>query len=165
MPLSQLLDRIAVATGMKITYEGVRPSSLVSLDVENLSEVAVVLKVMEGQGISYVLQTDAAGERVTSLIVPGTGAGGASVASNAPPPPEPEEVVPPYNYIPLDPAVIEAQGGEKPVDRDNPYMGLPVQHFPQAATYPAPAETAEPEPPPPLPVAPQFPRSVSYPSR
>ena len=162
LPLSQLLDRIALATGMKVTYEGSRPQALVSLDVEGLSEMAVILKLMEGQGISFVLQTDATGERVASLIVPGTG-GGSVVASNGPaPPPEPEEIYPAYDHIPLDPAVLEAQGGEKPPDRNNPYMGLPVQHFPQALGVPAIAEgAAEPEPP----QQPQFPRGASFPNR
>jgi hypothetical protein len=160
VPLSHLLDRIAVATGMKVTYEGTRPQALVSLDVERLSEVALILKLMEGQATSYVLQTDATGERVASLIVPGTGGGGsATVASNTPPPPpEPEEVVPAYDYVPLDPAVLEAQGGDRPPDRNNPYMGLPVQHFPQAMGAAAPPEGAEPE-------APTFSRGASYPTR
>src|SRR5688572_30706380 len=106
MPVNQILDRMAQATGMKLTYEGTRPQALVSIDVENVTEVAALLKLMEGLGISYVLQTDATGERVASLIVPGAGAGSVVAAnSKTPPPPEPEETFPDYGHIPLDPAV------------------------------------------------------------
>ena len=163
LPLNHLLDRIATATGMRVTYEGTRPSNLVSMDVENLSEVAAVLKLMEGLGVSYLLQTDATGEGVDLLIVSGSGAG-SLVASNAPPAhvdSVADEIVPAYDHIPLDPAVLEAQGGEQPVDRNNPYMGLPVQHFPQAMTGPAP-EGEKPAPPP---QAPQFPHAASFPYR
>ena len=154
MPVNQILDRLARATGMKLTYEGTQPQSLVSIDVENVTEVAAVVRLMEGLGISYVLQTDVTGERVASLIVPGAVAGGSRVANAAPPPPEPEEIYPAYDHIPLDPAVVEAAGGERRPDPNNPYMGLPVQHFPQALT--GPPEGDKP---------PEFPQAVSYPSR
>jgi hypothetical protein len=164
-PVNQILDRLARASGMKLTYEGTQPQSLVSIDVENVTEVAAVVRLMEGLGISYVLQTDATGERVASLIVPGVVSGNgsrvaASATGAAPPPPEPEEIVPAYDHIPLDPAVIEAAGGERRPDMNNPYMGLPVQHFPQALSAPPEAEK-QPEPPP----APQFPQAASYPYR
>ena len=164
MPVNQILDRMAQATGMKVTYEGTRPQTLVSIDVENVTEVAALLKLMEGLGISYVLQTDATGERVASLIVPGAG-GSSSVARNgaAPPPPEPEEVYPEYAHIPLDPAAVEAAGGDRKPDLTNPYMGLPVQHFPQAMGGAAPP--AEGEKPAYQPEPPQFPQGASYPYR
>jgi hypothetical protein len=155
LPLSQLLDRIARKTGMTVTYEGTRPSMLVSLDVERVSEVEAVLKVMEGLGISYVLKTDATGEGVDLLIVSGAGAG-TLVAANQPAghvESPPEEVVPAYNYVPLDPAVVEAAGGDAPPNLKNPYMGLPAQHFPQAMA-PQPSEIAGPE----------LPQAASYPS-
>ena len=158
MPVNQILDRLARATGMKLTYEGTQPQSLVSIDVENVTEVAAVVRLMEGLGISYVLQTDPTGERVASLIVPGVVNGGSRVATSAAPaPPEPEEVYPAYDHIPLDPAVLEAQGGERRADPNNPYMGLPVQHFPQAMTGPPEGEKP--------PEAPQFPQGASYPHR
>ena len=159
MPVNQILDRVARATGMKLTYEGTQPQALVSIDVENVTEVAAVVRLMEGLGISYVLQTDATGERVASLIVPGVTGGSSRVATNAAPaPPEPEEIFPSYDHIPLDPAVVEAAGGERRPDLNNPYMGLPVQHFPQAMTGPQPEGEKPPD-------APQFPQAASYPQR
>lgn len=162
MPVNQILDRLAQATGMKVTYEGARPQALVSIDVENVTEVAALMRLMEGLGISYVLQTDASGERVASLIVPGGGGGSVVAANTPPPPPEPEEVVPAYDHIPLDPSVVEAQGGDRKPDPNNPYMGLPVQHFPQAMGAPPAADG---EKVPFQPEAPQFPQGASFPYR
>lgn len=169
LPLSQLLDRIAQKTGMKVTYEGARPSMPVSLDVEQVSEVEAILKVMEGLGLSYVFKTDASGEGVDSLIVSGTGAGtlvaAASPSAHVDPPPE--EPIEEYSRIPLDPAVVEASGGAQPPNLNNPYMGLPPQHFPQAMNAPPPSEAGPgpaPAPPPPVP-EPRFPGGASYPGR
>jgi hypothetical protein len=160
LPLSQLLDRIAQKTGMKVTYDGTRPSTLVSLDVEGVSEVEAILKLMEGLGISYVFKTDATGEAVDSLIVSGPGAGtlvaAASPSGHVDPPPE--EPVEEYGRIPLDPAVVEASGGAGPPNLNNPYMGLPPQHFPQAA-LPVPSEAGPPVP------EPKFPGAASFPTR
>lgn len=167
LPLYQLLDRMAVATGMELTYDGARPSALVSVDVEDLSEVAATLKVMEGLGISYVLRTDATGEGVDRLIVAGPDAGSlvAAVTPSAHVDPPYEPPIEAFNRVPLDPAVVEASGGAGPPDLNNRYMGLPPQIFPQgAAAAKEGAGLAEEEPAPPAP-APRFPQGASYPSR
>ena len=109
LPLTQLLDRMSRKTGMKVTYEGPRPSMIVSLDVDGMTEVAAVLKLMEGLGISYVLQTDATGERVDLLILSTTAGPGALVAAAEPSKyvdPPAEEPIEAYSHIPLDPAVL-----------------------------------------------------------
>ena len=67
------------------TYAEQHYSPLTAIDVENVTEVAAVVRLMEGLGISYVLQTDATGERVASLIVPGVTGGSSRVATNAAP--------------------------------------------------------------------------------
>ncbi len=161
VPLTQLLDRIAAATGMTITYDGNRPSTNVSLDVEGMAEVGAVLKLMEGLGISYVLRTDQTGEGVDLLIVTGPGAGPlmAAVTPSAHVDPPPEAPIPAYNHVPLDPMVEEAAQAAMPTDPR--FMGLPPQLFP-AVKGEAPGggekvpDTFEP---------PTFPQGASYPTR
>lgn len=117
MPLNQILDRLARSSGMKVTYEGARPSMLVTVTVDGISETEAILRLMEGQGISYVLATDSTGQRVDTLIISGAGAGrpappSQSAASSSEP--AYEEAVPDYGHVPLDPAAIEAQGKPDP---------------------------------------------------
>ena len=161
VPLTQLLERIAVATGMTITYEGNRPSTLVSLDVENMAEVGAVLKLMEGLGISYVLRTDQTGEGVDLLIVTGPGAGPlmAAITPSAHVDPPPEAPIPAYNHVPLDPAVEEAAQAAMPADPR--FMGLPPQVFPTVKGEVPPGGEKDPntfDPP-------VFPQGTSYPTR
>lgn len=144
MPLSQILDRLAASSGMKITYEGTRPSMPVSMTVDGISETEAVLRLMEGQGVSYVLATDLTGERVDTLIISGVGAGRPVPPSQSAAAPEPayEEPVADYGHVPLDPAVIEAAGGPTKPDLNSPYLGLPPQHFPPGM----PAPQGQPDP-------------------
>ena len=172
LPLSQILDRLSAATGMTLNYEGTRPSIPVSVDVENISETEAVLHLMEGLGISYVYRTDASGQRVDLLIVSGSGGGGtatASSSSSAPPEDAYEEPVADYAHIPLDPAVLEAAGGPIKPDLSNPYLGLPTNHFPQAAPgYQPPAPPDDPTGSAgsrSAPAPPSFPQAASYPRR
>ena len=146
MPLNQILDRLAASSGMKVSYEGTRPSMLVSMTVDGISETEAILRLMEGQGVSYVLATDPTGERVDTLIISGVGAGrpvppSQSAASSSSEPAY-EEPVADYGHIPLDPAVIEAAGGPQKPDLNSPYLGLPPQHFPPGM----PAPQGQPDP-------------------
>jgi hypothetical protein len=165
LPLSQILDRLSAATGMDLTYEGARPTTPVTVSVDGISEVEAILKLMEGLGISYVFRTDAAGQRVDLLIVSGSGSGKVMAAAQSPGPADAyEEPVADYGHIPLDPAVLEAAGGQVRPDLTNPYMGLPPQHFPQAAPAPPgdPTGSAGARK---MPAPPAFPQGASYPTR
>jgi hypothetical protein len=104
MPASAVLDRIGRATGMKVSYEGGQPRTLVTIQRLNVSPQDAVLAVMEGLGVSYALIMDQAGQKVDSLVVLGgpvrPGAAGSSpagarprnVPAPAPMPSEPDEV-------------------------------------------------------------------------
>ena len=133
LPLSQILDRLSLATGMDLTYEGARPTIPVTVSVDGISEAEAILRLMEGLGVSYVFRTDATGQRVDLLIVSGVGAGTLVAAAQQPSSPVDtyEEPVADYGHIPLDPAALEAAGGAVRPDLTNPYMGLPPQLFPQ----------------------------------
>jgi hypothetical protein len=164
LPLSELLDRLARATGMKVTYEGGRPAARVTVSLDGLSEVDAVVKLMEGTGLSYVYRTDATGRRVDLLIV--SSSGGGLVASAEPSKhvdPPPEEPIEAFNHVPLDPAVAEAAGPQGPPDLKNPYLGLPPTLFPPGS-FPDAPQGPVPTPGMPQPIPqPQFPQGASYP--
>jgi hypothetical protein len=69
VPLAELLDRLSRETGMKLTYDGRRPSQLMTVNLEHLSEAETVCRILEGVGLNYALQTDTSGRRVESLII------------------------------------------------------------------------------------------------
>jgi hypothetical protein len=171
LPLSQILDRLSSATGMDLTYEGARPTAPVTMSVDGISEAEAVLRLMEGLGVSYVFRTDATGQRVDLLIVSGVGAGTvAKASSSVSAEPQYEEPVGDYGHIPLDPAAVEAAGPQVKPDLNNPYLGLPAQHFPQGVPAPE-GERPAPTPPggsrntPQYPNPPSFPQGGSYPTR
>jgi|SRR5687768_12211834 len=174
MPLSQILDRLATTSGMKVTYEGTRPSMPVTMTVDGISETEAVLKLMEGQGVSYVLATDPTGQRVDTLIISGAGAGRpvpASQSSASSSESAYEEPVADYGHVPLDPAVIEAAGPQGKPDMNNPYLGLPAQHFPPGMPPPPDPTGAAPGtgarggyPNVPM-TPPSFPTGASFPNR
>jgi hypothetical protein len=69
VPLSEVLDVLSERTGMKVVYEGNRPSARLSLDLRGLTLEQVVLRVLEGQGVDYVAQGDRTGRTVEILHV------------------------------------------------------------------------------------------------
>lgn len=155
VPLSQLLDRISEASGMTVTYEGERPSTPVTVNVEGLSEVAAVLQLMEGLGISYFIRTDASGSGVDVLIISGPGGGGtvtsvkpsAHVDRSLLDSPQ-EEPIEEYAKVPIDPEEAEAAAAAQThLDPAVRFMGLPPPQFPSGVSP-----------------APQFPSGVSYPT-
>jgi hypothetical protein len=131
LPLSQILDRLASATGMKVTYEGARPSSPITMNVDGISEVDAILRLTEGLGVSYLFRTDETGQRVDDLIVTAAGAG--SLAAATPPSRivemESEEAVVEVQ-VPVETAEPDAAAKQAKPEPNNPHPGLPAQHFP-----------------------------------
>jgi hypothetical protein len=160
LPLSQILDRLSSATGMKLTYEGARPTMPVTVSVDGISEAEAIVKLMEGLGVSYVFRTDATGQRVDLLIVTGAGAG-ALVAAGKPSgsaEKSSEEPVPDYGHIPVDPGGTEEAAEQEKPDANSPYLMLPVPPPPGDKTGSSDG-TGVPNMPP----APAFPQGISYP--
>ena len=103
-PISEVLDRIARETGMKVTYDGAPPRARVTVSLTAVTPAQAVLAVLEGQGLNYALRMDPRAVRIESLLmVAGSGAG-APVPAARPPGPrqidrepditEPEEEAP-----------------------------------------------------------------------
>jgi hypothetical protein len=114
-PVSEVLDRIARETGMKVTYDGAPPRARVSVTLTAVTPAQAVLAVLEGQGLNYALRMDPKSVRIeTLLMVAGSGAG-ASVPSARP------------------------QPGPRPIDRE-PDITEPEEEAPSEAPVPAPEE-------------------------
>lgn len=164
VPLSRILDRLAQQTGMKVTYEGGHPSQPVSATLEDLPPREVIVRLMEGLGLSYVFRTDVTGEQVEALIVSAAGSGGSSSQATSARPPD--------HAMEFPSEVIDEQGEyEEPPAVEMPQM-VPGQPVPDLALpshmggtvpgFPMPPGTA-PQPPPGQPEPPRFPQPISNP--
>lgn len=70
--ISEVLERLARQTQMKVVYEGVPPRGTVSLDLRGRTPVEAVVAALEGQGVNYAMAMDDTGTRVQTLLVSGT---------------------------------------------------------------------------------------------
>jgi len=138
-PLSEVLDRLARQTGMKVIYDGAPPRTVVrSRQVEDVTPAEAVADVLEGLGVSYALRLDATGAKVDTLLVLSATKSGAKPSprpavppvrlpglANLPVPPEedPDEDVP---SEPPEEAPAEARPPQDRPDITRP-MGLPGQ--------------------------------------
>ena len=105
-PVSEILDRLASQTGMRLTYDAPRPRQALTATLENRRPAEAILSVLEGLGLNYALVMDRSGARVEQLLILGTVS--AAVAPAAPVQPAP----PPQARKPLSPAEQEAIWGD-----------------------------------------------------
>ena len=66
-PITEVLDRLARQTGMKVVYDGPQPRARVRLDLPPVTPVQAVLSILEGQGLNYALRMDPSGTRIVRL--------------------------------------------------------------------------------------------------
>jgi len=171
-PLSEVLDRLARQTGMKVVYDGAPPRALVrGRQVEDATPADAVADVLEGLGVSYALRLDATGSRVDTLLVLGAGKGATSPAPRPSVPSVPPVRLPGLANIPVTPPddadddVPSERAEDAPADqrpgrgedremrRPGPPVTMPtVPTFPVGPigplTIPTPAPTPQPTPPP-----------------
>jgi hypothetical protein len=166
-PVSEVLDRLARQTGMKVQYEGAVPRTLVTTRIERATAAEAVLAVLEGLGLGYALRLDPSGRRVESLLMLGSSSSSGPVVSRptAPPPvpvsmnPEPpvmpddvafEEMMEPED-VPNQPPVPPEAGQQKPEapsqapPSGSAWPGYPPGYSPFAPPTPPPL-TAAPQP-------------------
>jgi len=147
-PISEVLDRIARETGMKVTYDGAPPRARVSVSLTGVTPAQAVLAVLEGQGLNYALRMDPRAVRIeTLLMVAGSGSGapvpavrpqqGPRPIDREPDVTEPEEEAPPETAAP-------------PEEQRRPFPfpgGVPSgPAMPLALPTPPPAPSASPAP-------------------
>jgi hypothetical protein len=143
-PVADVLDRLAERTGMRVTYDGVRPQALVTLDIHRRSQAEVVRRTLEGLGLSYALATDESGRRVTTLIV---NSSASSTITRAPAPPIGPDVALPAEAeeSPADtPAMLP---GDTPAMPGLPRIGMPPMVPAIPGSPPATSSPGMPEPP------------------
>lgn len=100
-PLSEVLDRLARQTGMKVVYDGAPPRALVrGRQVDDATPAEAVADVLEGLGVSYALRLDATGAKVDTLLVLGATRSATAPASTAPRPAVPAVRIPGMGPIP-----------------------------------------------------------------
>jgi len=161
--LSDVLDRLASATGMTVVYDGPRPRRLVTVHIEGRSEVETVRALLEGQAVNYALTLDPTGLDVASLILitDGTKGGapsGSRPAANLGAEPPPEEFPADFSAeLPADkeetsPFAEPAEGERGVLPGLSPQPGLTPQRMPMPL---------DPAPPPGMP---SFPRTPSNPT-
>jgi hypothetical protein len=87
-PVSEILDRLATQTGMKLVYDAPPPRQLLTAALEQRTLPEAVLGILEGLGLNYALVMDRAGVRVEQLLILGAAAPApARPATPAPPVP------------------------------------------------------------------------------
>jgi hypothetical protein len=114
-PISEVLDRIARETGMKVTYDGAPPRARVSVTLTGVTPAQAVLAVLDGQGLNYALRMDPRAVRIETLLMVAGSGSGASVPAARP------------------------QPGPRPIDRE-PDVAEPDEEAPSEAPVPAPEE-------------------------
>ena len=151
--VSEVLDRIARETGMKVSYDGAAPRARISMSLTGVTPAQAVLSVLEGQGLNYALRMDPTGARVETLLLVSGGTSAAAApapAARAPRPverePEPaeaEEEAPPE----VAPAVEERRPGFPFPGFPNPPSGpaMPLALPTPAPATPSPASGAAPQ--------------------
>lgn len=169
-PLADVLTRFAQATGAVIVYEGARPRQLVTVVIEAASPAEAVARLLEGQGLNYVVRLDPTGKVVEQLVIAGsvspapTPAGAARNPRAGPP-----VFRPPEEEAPAEPGEVEAPIGPEEAEPSAPPSS------PETPSGPAAPEPGQPQPPgpasypepapesPTVPQPPVFPGPASYP--
>jgi hypothetical protein len=183
--ISEVLDRLSRATGMKVMYEGAPPSDRLTAAIDAGSETEALSRLFEGLGLTYAFKLDAAGRHVETLFVTSVSSRKAS-SSGTPGAPgvsprmsplvvENDEPDLPSEDPPPDPAVVApatsegmGTGTTNPGYSSPGYAGGQVSAvpsveeqnpaFPSGASFPTPGSPA-----PANPGFPMFPGPASYP--
>jgi hypothetical protein len=67
--ISEVLDRIARQTGMRVTYEGGAPRARITRQVSGVTPAQAVVGVLDGQGLSYFMELDRTSTQVQTLLI------------------------------------------------------------------------------------------------
>jgi hypothetical protein len=138
-PVSEILDRLARQTGMKVVYDAQPPRQLVTARLDDRTTAEAVVGLMEGLGLNYALVMDIAGTRVDQLLVLGpVGVSAPSAAAATRPTPTPPRRQP-------EPELEAEDQGEEAAEDE---FEEELEADPDAQSA-APAPAGPPAPPPP----------------
>ncbi len=156
-PLSEVLERLAKQTGMKVAFDGSAPRQLVTLSIRGRPLADTVLALFEGLGVNFALVTEADGAGVRSLVVTGSTAPSSSPPSPSRSIPErpsaltrPRAAEPDLPFEDAEPPqddgfLADPDGGGAPPMPSEPPTRAPVPPPPNAA--PVPTTATPPQPP------------------
>ena len=82
-PVSEILDRLARTTGMKVVYDGAPPSDRLTAAIDAGSETEALSRLLEGLGLTYAFKLDATGRHVETLFVTSASTRRASTATTS----------------------------------------------------------------------------------
>jgi hypothetical protein len=152
--VSEVLDRLARETGMKVSYDGPPPRARVSMSLTGVTPSQAVLSVLEGQGLNYAMRMDATGTRVETLFLVSSGTAAAPVAA---PPRAPQGPRPMVEREPEPPESDEETPSEAPPAPEEKRPGFPFPGFPGPSGPAMPLQLPTPPPVAPSPGAPTAP--------
>jgi hypothetical protein len=167
-PLSDVLDRLSKALGMKVVYDGPPPRGRVTMALAGLSAPRMVMAILEGQGLNFLLKLDPSGQRVDTLMIVSSGGSVGSAPGSPPAVPRPDgprlfqrdRSPDPEPEVEEEPPAAEAPSAEELEKRlpgtlppTGPAMPLT---FPPPVTLPAQPALPPGVPPSPAPVKPEL---------
>lgn len=171
-PLAEILGRFGQVTGAEVVYDTARPQQVVSVGIEADSEADALLRLLEGQGLNYVLRLDPTGRQVEMLVLVGKAetAGPAAATGSAaptrrervttaPPEPEPDEIVQPFTPEVVEEPAERTVASPSPPERER--GSAPPAWSPSQPQVPVPASTpgtVRPPSPPSVPAPASYPR-------
>jgi len=171
--LSSVIERVAQKLGTKVEYEGQPPSDRVFVDLSSANPTDAILRLLDGQKISYAAQFDRTGRHIQRLLLVtdtkakagSSAASGRSATSpralfrppvpdmsDLPSPDEPptEDIEPPEAPEAPEPDDSATEDAPEPADEGNsPFRVVPPFPAPKdSETPPNPATPPVPPPPP-----------------
>ena len=148
--LDELLAALSEATGMQVSYEASPPDVSVTAQLHAPSHAEAVIRLLDGLAVSYAVQLDASGERVTRLWIAGDGRKPRARPRAAAPPTRPERRRPPPP-APVSDAESEPDEDGRAAEATDPVGPMPVLITPQACPTPLMMPTPPPIGPTPTP--------------
>jgi hypothetical protein len=155
-PLSEVLEKLAGVSGMKVVYDGTPPRVPVTTTIEGVEAQEAVIRIFDGLGLNYAFMLDPRGTGVATLFVAGPASPSSRAASHGTP------ARPPLRSAPIEPPdqpseeppapEFEAQPAEEP----GVQAGVPAGGTPPAAAPPISA--------PAFPWQASFPQPLTFPS-
>lgn len=140
-PLSEVLDRLAHQTGMKVLYEGAPPRQAVTVALERRTSAEVVFSLLEGLGLDYALRLDESGGHVMTLVMSGNGrpspTPSVSQAQPTAPRPVPDET---EEGVPFMPGAYQPVPEEAPLPPPDPNPPPPPSRAPEQNQVPQPSQ-------------------------
>jgi hypothetical protein len=135
-PLSDVLDRLAQRTGMKVVWGKNLGRPNVTMVLEDCTPAEAVVRLLQGSGFNYALGLDPSGTRVETLMIVGVperalAAGFVRPRRAEPPADAPSAEEAPTGEDPtaeIDPGSGPTEAAERPASAQSPTPSVPPAH-------------------------------------